>query len=591
MENKNLITFLVLSILVILAWSLFFTPKPVSQPVAQPVAQAPVKNAEAPAGTAANTTVPGKLSDLINQPKPAEATSQAIAPVVSADLHANAEETVTITTDRFVAVFTNKGAALQSLILKGYKDDSHKPMDLVSTNANRVGWYPFHFDENPKEGAYKQLNNALFTYAGERHTVLAGTAQRELVFTYADNSQQLLAEKRFLIRADSYRVGLGLRVSKGGKVLEAPVVFGPDLENDRSADRVSTSTLKIASWDGNSLQSNEFAKYKTEKTDNPYIEKIGGDLPVSSFWTAYENNYFAAIFKTNAQKNRLSYSVIKEINGKGSQLYSYLTITNPEAVYLGPKDERMLATIETEFGEVQRIIDYGWFGAIARIMLKGIFLINNYVPNMGWSLILFTIFLKLLLFPLTYMSSVSTAKMQTVQPKIKAIQKKYKGTRDPEQRRQMNVEVMNLYKQEKVNPAGGCLPLLIQLPFLWGFFRLLSVSINMRHAEWIMWLTDLSKKDPYYVLPILLGITQFVIQKMTPSGGDDSQKKIMYAMNIFMLIIFFQFPSGLNLYWFFSNLLQIGQQYWINERIFKQKKDEERQFKLLKRKKGAKGNE
>jgi YidC/Oxa1 family membrane protein insertase len=203
-------------------------------------------------------------------------------------------------------------------------------------------------------------------------------------------------------------------------------------------------------------------------------------------------------------------------------------------------------------------------------------------------LIVFTLFLKLILFPLTYSSSVSMAKMQNLQPKMKAIKKKYKNSKDTEQRKLMNMEIMALYKEEKVNPAGGCLPILLQLPILWGFFRLLSVCINVRHEPWILWITDLSKKDKFYVLPILMGVTQLIQQRMTPSGGDETQKKLMYIMPFVMTIMFASFPSGLNLYWCFSNLLQIAQQKFINEKIHKEKKEEIREIKILKRKKGAK---
>ncbi|HNX98959.1 MAG TPA: membrane protein insertase YidC, partial [Candidatus Aminicenantes bacterium] len=145
-----------------------------------------------------------------------------------------------------------------------------------------------------------------------------------------------------------------------------------------------------------------------------------------------------------------------------------------------------------------------------------------------------------------------------------------------------------LYKQEKVNPAGGCLPLLLQLPILWGIFRLLSVSINLRQEPWLLWIHDLSIKDPYYILPILMGVTQLVVQRMTPSGGDDIQRKMMYIMPVIMVVMFAAFPAGLNLYWFATNLLQIGQQKIINERVFNKKKEEEKERRALKRKKGAK---
>jgi YidC/Oxa1 family membrane protein insertase len=153
----------------------------------------------------------------------------------------------------------------------------------------------------------------------------------------------------------------------------------------------------------------------------------------------------------------------------------------------------------------------------------------------------------------------------------------------------MNTEMMALYKQEKVNPAGGCLPLLLQLPILWGFFRLLAVSINVRHEPWMLWIQDLSLKDPYYILPILMGITQIILQKMSPSSGTDgAQKKMMYIMPVVIVFFVMNLPSGLTLYWFIYNLLQMGQQHFINKRIYSKKREEEKRRKSEKRKKGGK---
>ncbi|MCP4148953.1 MAG: membrane protein insertase YidC, partial [bacterium] len=185
-------------------------------------------------------------------------------------------------------------------------------------------------------------------------------------------------------------------------------------------------------------------------------------------------------------------------------------------------------------------------------------------------------------------SSVSMAKMQTLQPKIKAIKKKYKNLKDPEQRRNMNMETMQLYKTEKVNPAGGCLPMLLQMPILFAFFRLLPFSITFRHEPWIAWITDLSLLDPYYVLPILMGASQIITTKMSPTSGDSSQKKMMYIMPVFFIFLFMNYSAGLNLYWCVSNILQIGQQYIINKRIYQQKKDEDQSKKAQKKKKGVK---
>jgi len=163
------------------------------------------------------------------------------------------------------------------------------------------------------------------------------------------------------------------------------------------------------------------------------------------------------------------------------------------------------------------------------------------------------------------------AKMQELQPKIKALKSKYKKAKqDIEQRKKLNEETMKLYKEQGVNPAGGCLPILIQLPIFWGFFRLLVVAIEFRHSPFIFWIQDLSIKDPYYITPILMGITQFINQKMTPSAGDATQKRMMLIMPVIMTIFFMNFQSGLVLYWLTNNILQIGQQY-ITNRIMQKK--------------------
>ena len=166
------------------------------------------------------------------------------------------------------------------------------------------------------------------------------------------------------------------------------------------------------------------------------------------------------------------------------------------------------------------------------------------------------------------------SKMQELGPKIKAIKAKYKkAKKDMDQRKKMNEETMKLYKDNKVNPAGGCLPMLIQMPIFWGFFRMLMVTIEFRHAPFILWITDLSIKDPYYITPILMGISQYISQKMTPTSADASQQKMMMIMPVIMVIFFMSFSSGLVLYWLTNNVLQIGQQYIMNQ--IRQKKKRE----------------
>ena len=210
----------------------------------------------------------------------------------------------------------------------------------------------------------------------------------------------------------------------------------------------------------------------------------------------------------------------------------------------------------------------GWFKFLALPLLWGLrWIHDNVVANYGWAIILMTILVRLILFPLTHKSTVSMQKMQEVNPKVQAIRQKYRsklkdkqGRPNAEMQRKMNEETMALYKAEGVNPAGGCLPMLLQMPVLFAFYNLLYAAIEIRHAPWMLWIQDLSAMDPYYVLPIVMGASQFLQQKMTPAAGDPMQRRMFAMMPIFFTILFLKFPSGLVLYWLTNNVLGIGQQ-------------------------------
>jgi YidC/Oxa1 family membrane protein insertase len=226
-------------------------------------------------------------------------------------------------------------------------------------------------------------------------------------------------------------------------------------------------------------------------------------------------------------------------------------------------------------GTTKKLIQTGLFGGIVEFLMIVIRAIYKAVPNWGLVIIILTIILKILFFPLTYSSTKSMAKMQEIQPKIKALRAKYKKHKaDIAMRRQMNEEMMKLYKEHGVNPAGGCLPLLIQLPVFWAIFSLLSASIELRHSPFVFWIKDLSVKDPILVTPILMGITQFISQKMTPTGADPSQARMMLIMPVIMTFFFLGFPSGLVLYWLTSNVLQIAQQHIMNRLQARKKREQ-----------------
>lgn len=613
MDTKRLILAIALSMVVILLWQFLFMPKrqpqkppqdPMQQPRQEQVVsgeQAVEKEKEAKPG---ETDKPGALPDIFSEKKEKKAPveEKTLLEAVKEDLADLTVKDVVVETDLFRAVFTNKGAGLKSFVLKDYDDDTRHPLDLISAKVqekfgtNEV--YPFYlspFDEENKK-IFLDVNTQNFKYEGGTETTvyLSEGQTREIVFKYANVEKDISVLKRFVIEGSSYVMRVYCQVIKDRQVIDAPFIFGPDLENNVGEGRIMQTGLRIGAYDGEDVKEKVFSGLSTEKIGD-LVELGTGTFGSGYWWASYDTNYFGAIFKV---PGKIDYAVIKKVERekKQKELYSYIIVTSPKPmdVYIGPKDEQILGDIEKkpyEFKDVTQVVDYGWaiFGSIARIMLKGIVLIHGIVPNYGWALVFFTIFIKILLFPLTYASSVSMAKMQALKPKLDAVKKKYKNLKDPEQRKKMNVETMQIYKSEKVNPAGGCLPMLLQMPILIAFFRLLPISINFRHEPWILWITDLSVKDPIYMLPILMGVTSIIVSKMSPTSGDATQKKMMYILPVVFVFIFMNYSAGLNLYWFIANLLQIVQQHIINKRIFHQKKEEEKLRRAQKRKKGGKG--
>jgi YidC/Oxa1 family membrane protein insertase len=355
-------------------------------------------------------------------------------------------------------------------------------------------------------------------------------------------------------------VDMEVRVWKNGQAVVPSVLWGPGISNLTPAEakqRFTASRGSAVYTGGKAFRMSEM-KYKPDANTYNFVN-----------WAAYEENYFVALFVLPAQKGQAAF--LQEAAAGQAPAY-FLYVTEPSQAFIGPKEADALKA----FGhDAKKVIHFGMFGSIAEVLLVTVKFFHKLVPNWGVAIILLTILIKIIFFPLTYSSTKSMAKMAELQPKVKAIKAKYKKAKtDIAQRRQMNEEMMKLYKEQGVNPAGGCLPMLIQLPVFWGVFRMLVVAVELRHAPFALWITDLSVKDPYYVTPVLMGITQFISQKMTPTSAEPSQAKMMLVMPFVMTIFFMNFQSGLVLYWLTTNVLQIGQQAIMNRMMARQKRDD-----------------
>jgi YidC/Oxa1 family membrane protein insertase len=283
--------------------------------------------------------------------------------------------------------------------------------------------------------------------------------------------------------------------------------------------------------------------------------------------TGIEDQYFLAMFLFDSPFNAKVHK--EEFPGPdGNPLPTFhvsapMPEDRPIRVYVGPKDRNWLSKADPQLAAV---INYGWFEFISKPLLFVLLWIHSYLGNFGWSIIILTLAINLLLFPLKLKQTTSMMKMQKIQPQMRTLQDKYKKLKANDPRRaQLQTEMMGLYKVHGVNPLGGCLPLLLQLPVFYGLYSMLSISIELRRAPWALWINDLSQHDPYYVLPILLAVTMFIIQKMTPTTVDPAQAKVMMIMPFMFAFMFLRAQAGLTLYWMAGNVVGIGQQMFINK--------------------------
>lgn len=545
--EKRLLIAIVLSIAVLFTWQLVFVKK---QPIA-PVRDLPIEARQIP--ESAPQPVPEALQE---QAEELTGRTESLPEAAGEPVSGEQEQKVRIDTPFYQAVWSTKGGVLTSWRLRQHTDDEGRDLELVSGAARELGRYPFAIRTDDPEFD-RMLNDAL--YLPSRQSLeLQGGETKELRLEYADERGNRI-QKIITFRGEGYDIDLQVNLWKNGQKIEPYIVWGPQFGNLNPASQGSRigSSPGISVLSGTKVWRHDERKYKPEENTYNFVT-----------WASYDDQYFMALLIASSQNSSAVFS--REQINEGLSYY-YLNVNFVQKAYLGPKQYDLLSDLGYE---AKRAIRFGLFGFITEILYAGLKGIYSAVPNWGWSIVLLTIIIKILFFPLTYQSTKSMSKMQDLQPKIKALRNKYKKAKqDPEQRRKLNEETMRLYKQHGVNPAGGCLPMLIQLPIFWGFFQLLRVALEFRHSPWILWIGDLSVKDPYYVIPVLMGVTQFISQKMTPTSGDATQQRMMLIMPVIMTIFFISFPSGLVLYWLTNNVLQIGQQYIMNRFMHKKKKE------------------
>lgn len=504
----------------------------------------------APAKKAESTPAPPAPEQKAAQPA---STAETTASASSAEkIAAQKEETVTLDTDLYRIVFGNRGAVVHSWTLKKHLDSNHKPLEVVNTAAASQVGFPFSQDyKNQKPSV--DLNNVLYA-------VKRSDDGLEITFEFSDG--KVVARKTFQFPKDSYQSKVSAEVTDGG----VPV---PHLLQWRGGFGDMTIPSPVAAQHGVHYDA---AAGKLVTTEGKEAKNGPITLTGTFSFAGIEDTYFAALFlpgKGTTELKVFDDKAATPTNPTPEQLPGVAVGgdgVNRMALFVGPKDVDILKKIDPK---LEAVVDFGWFTFIAKpLFLVMNWLTNKYIHNYGWSIILMTIFINFALFPLKISSMKSMKKMQALQPQIAAINDKYKnvGMRDPRKQEQ-NQEVMALYQKHGVNPLGGCMPMALQMPFLFAFYKVFSITIEMRGASWL-WVTDLSQHEtiPIHILPILMIATQFIMQKMTPTttGGDPAQQKIMMFMPLMFGFMFYSASSGLVLYWLTGNVVNIAQQWFFN---------------------------
>ncbi len=550
MERRVLLA-LFLSFLVFYVYQAL-VPQPVPpEPAPAGDAAASAEGPAAPEATAAGgPTVP--------QPAPASSESKPPGPSATALVGAEQEQDVRIETETVVAVFTNRGARLRSWQLKGYRNQqTGEPLELVANDLEATHPLPFSL-QVPDANATATLNSALYAVSRDA----GGHEPNEVSFEYRDSSG-LHARKIFHVEAGTYRVSFQAIVEQNGEAVVPAIQWGPGLADAGS----QTSRFHIKP------QGLVFVDDKVSRFSASAVAKQPSHMGTYRF-AGIEDHYFMAV-ALDSGPCTIEYQAVSVPPPPGTDesardLMAYTLIPQqteePITFFIGPKEFDVLAALDPNFVQA---INYGMFSVIVVPLLRSLLWINGFVGNFGWSIVVLTVIINGLMFPLRHKSVVSMRKMQEIQPEVKAIQERYSKLKSTDPAKQkMNQEMMDLYRQRGVNPASGCLPMLLTMPVLYAFYSLLNYSIQLRGAPFIFWIHDLSLPDPFYVAPVLMGVSQLWQQRLAPAAGaDPAQQKMMMFMPVMFTVLFLWAPSGVAIYWLVSNVWGIGQTYLTNYMI------------------------
>ena len=562
MERRVLLA-VTLSFLVLVLYQQWIGPPPAVERVGDDPVAGTAGDLGGPEPTAAGVAAvdtPGvvPLPAAVDPPLPAGA--QASAPVVAV-VADDRQRTVVVESDFVLAEFDNRGAELVSWKLKHYADENGDPVELALPEASAGRARPFSLLVPGNPNLTARLDDALFRPSADR--LRLGTEAEALSFEYEDSSG-LRVRKTFRFQPSAgqpYVVEFAAAVTTEDGVQPTTTAWGAGLGGVRSdTSWFVFQQLPAAVLYGRPIEAGlaqDVDVYRAAPADVPERPSYEGQLD----FAGVDNHYFLAVALPGAQASRVDYRPLS-VAGLEHDLVEFEVTLEPGAgeipFFIGPKDFDLLAAVHPD---LVRAIDFGFLSVIVVPLHRTLKWIHGFVGNYGWSIILLTVLINIVIFPLRHKSVVSMRKMQELQPEMKAIQARYAGlkTTDPA-RQKMNQEVMELYRRHGANPASGCLPMLLTMPILIAFYRLLSMAVELRGAPFMGWIDDLSVQDPFYVTPLIMGASMVYQQRLQPAGAaSPEQQRIMTLMPVLFTVMFLWAPSGLVIYWLTSNVLGIGQ--------------------------------
>lgn len=511
-----------------------------------------------PAKVATVPAANGTASDLPNAP--AAAGTAALPGAVPAPAAVKGER-ITITTDVVKVDIDTVGGVIKRLELLKYKDAIDPSKNQVLFDVNAKGSYIAQTGlvGTAAGGALPNHNTPFVAKPGMR--TLDGGNELQLVLEGEQAGVKLT--KTFTFKRGDYTIGLRHDVSNASAAPVAPSLYMQLLHH---GNKPEGETYFTSSYTGPTMYT---STDKYQKLDFETIEKkgtAGQPTKANDGWIAISQHYFVSAFvpPQNAPREIFTKKVDTNLYAIGTvmplgSVAPGATISTEAKLYSGPQDENVLAQIAPG---LELVKDYGMLTIIAKPIFWVMDQIHNVIGNWGWTIIVFTVMIKLLFFPLSAAGYKSMAKIKLVTPKMQAIRERHKG--DPAK---MNQATMELYKTEKINPLGGCLPILVQMPVFIALYWVLHASAEMRGAPWMGWIQDLTAPDPYYILPVLYAISMYITTKLNPAPADPMQAKMMLWMPLVFSVMFFFFPSGLVLYWVVNNILSIAQQWVITKKF------------------------